>query len=112
MRPYPLRGVGTLLAILLPLVVLANLALHTGIPGYVEAFWAAVIAGHVGLTVRQGAVDWIRWLQDMAAATLMAGGGWFAVHLATHSGGGNVDPALLAVVGTYLLLLWPSVNAL
>jgi hypothetical protein len=93
-------------------VVLARLALMPGLPGFVEAFVAAILAAHAGLTVRQGVVDWMRWTQDTATAALMAGAAWVAVHLAVRAGGGGVDPALLAALGTYLLLLWPAVNAL
>jgi hypothetical protein len=113
MRPRAgVRGLGSVLAALLPLAVLVRLPLQPGLPGYLEAFWAAMTAAHFGLVVRQRAVDWIRWLQDLATGACMAGGAFLAVHLALRAGGGGVDPALLAALGTYLLMLWPAVNAL
>jgi hypothetical protein len=111
-RRHPLRSLGLLLAVILPVPVLTHLALPAGLPGDLEAFWAAITAAHIGLVVRQRAVDWIRWLQDMAVGALMAGGAFVAGRLALQSGGGAVDPALLALLGTYLLLAWPAVNAL
>jgi hypothetical protein len=106
------RGIGAILAALLPLAVLFQLPLSAGVPGYLEAFWAAITAGHLGLLVRQGGMDWLRWLQDLAVAALMAGGAWLAVHLSLRAGGGPVDRALLAVIAAYLLMLWPAVNVL
>lgn len=100
--------VGTLVAALLPpagaLAVPAGpLLLYTP-----AVFLVAVTVGHVGLTLRHGYLDPLAWMQDAGIAVLMAGGTLVAERLTHGVGGGPVDPALLAVLGTYLLLAWPA----
>ncbi len=101
-------ALGTLLQVILPIVAVLAVP-HIGGALYVGAvFVAAAVAGHLGLTLRHGYLDPLAGLQDAAIAVLMAAGVVAAERLTAGVGGGPVDPALLAVLGTYLLLAWPA----
>ncbi len=105
------RGVsalGTVLLVVLPVagalsVPRVDPLLYVGL-----VFVVAMALGHVGLALRRGYVDPLAALQDLGIAVLMAAGVVAAQHLTSGVGGGPVDPSLLAVVGTYLLLAWPA----
>ena len=115
MTPQGVRGIrcglsvlGTILLVVLPVV--GALAVPQGEPFlYIGlVFVVAVAMGHVGLSVKRGYLDPLAWLQDLGIAVLMAAGVVAAERLTGRVGGGPVDPALLAVLGTYLLLAWPA----
>lgn len=101
-------ALGTILLVVLP-VVGAMAVPHVQPLVYIGlVFVVAVALGHVGLTLRRGYVDPLAWLQDLGIAVLMAAGVVAAERLTGRVGGGPVDPSLLAVLGTYLLLAWPA----
>lgn len=106
--------VGVILAVLLPILVALNIPplLHK-IPvlaGYPVAFGAVALAGQLGLVVkridqRHPAVSLVR---DVLIAMVAGFGAYWATRLMIMRGGGFTDPALLAVVCTYLLLVWQA----
>jgi hypothetical protein len=99
---------GTLLAVLLPPAAALAVPQGPSLLYTAAVFVVATTAGHLGITVRHGYLDPLAWLQDAGIAVLMAGGAIVAERLTHGVGGGPVDPALLAVLGTYLLLAWPA----
>lgn len=108
-RPRPtLRFVGTVLQVVLPLVGVLAVPHYGGVVYVVLVFVVAILLAHVGATMRHGYADPLAFLQDEGIALLMSGGTLLAERLAAGEGGGPVDPALLAVLGSYLLLAWPA----
>jgi hypothetical protein len=105
------RFFGFLLIVALPLLVATYPWPLAGLERYLAVFALALTAAHVGLVVRAGFWDWVRWIQDLAVAVLMAAGAYLAVHAALRAGGGPVDPALLAVLGAYGLIAWPAARS-
>lgn len=102
--------VGTMLTIALPLAGVLLLRMPVGVAGYVIQFGATVTLAHIGLAVKHYAVIPALWVTDLIPAVIMGAGAWLATRLSEHAGGGPVDPALLALLGTWFLLLWPSVR--
>lgn len=101
-------ALGTLLQVLLPIAAVLAVP-HVGGPLYIGlVFVVAAVAGHLGLTLRHLYFDPLAGLQDVGIAVLMAVGVVAAERLTAGVGGGAVDPALLAVLGAYLLLAWPA----
>jgi hypothetical protein len=76
-----------------------------GLSSYVASFLAAVTLGHMGMAVADWQVIPIFWIRDIVIGTGMAAVSWA---VGRYAGGGRVDPALIALVGTYVLLIWPS----
>jgi len=108
MRRRGPRWYGVVLAIGLPAVGAAMGARL--VPGghfvsFLAGFLLALTMGHIGMAVADWQVIPILWIRDMLIAAAMAAAGWGVAHFA---GGGAVDPALLALAGTYVLLVWPS----
>lgn len=103
---------GTLIAVGLPLVTLAILTqVQGGLPAvavYEIDFVAAVMAAHIGIALKSGSQPWYvdRWLGDAAIAAIAGLAAWGAEWLAMRQGGLATDPALLALITTYILLLW------
>lgn len=108
-RPRPtLRFLGTVLQVVLPIVGVLAVPHYGGVLYVVLVFVVAMVLAHVGSTLRHGYVDPLAALQDVGIALLMSGGALLAERLTAGEGGGPVDPALLAVLGAYLLLAWPA----
>lgn len=101
---------GTVLTIGLPVVGVLLLRMPAGVAGYVIRFALAVTLAHIGLAVRHYSVIPAVWMADLIPAVIMGAGAWLATRLSQHAGGGPVDPALLALIGTWFLLLWPTVR--
>lgn len=108
MRRHGPRWYGVLLAIVLPVMgAVAGTRLVPGgaLPTFLSAFLLAVTLGHIGMAVADWQVIPIFWIRDILIGVAMAGVAWAVARL---GGGGAVDPALMALVGTYVLLIWPS----
>lgn len=115
MTPQGVRGIrrglsvlGTICVVVLPVVGALAVPHVTSLLHIGLVFVVAVAMGHVGLSVKRGYLDPLAWLQDLGIAVLMAAGVVAAERLTDRVGGGPVDPSLLAVLGTYLLLAWPA----
>ncbi len=104
--------VGVVMAITLPVLVAVNVsAVLVKLPalaGYPVAFGFVTLAGQVGLTIkrldqRQPAASLVRDVLIAMVAGLVA---YWATRLMILRGGGLTDPALLALICAYLLMVW------
>lgn len=108
MRRRGPRWYGVLLAIVLPaLGALAGVHLAPGgtLSTFLAGFLLAVTLGHIGMAVADWQVIPVFWIRDILIGVAMAGAAWAVQRFA---GGGPIDPALMALIGTYILLVWPS----
>lgn len=102
------RWYGVVLAIILPALgalMAMRLAPGDGLSTFFVGFLMAVTLGHIGMAVADWQVIPIFWIRDVLIGAAMAVVSWA---VGRYAGGGRVDPALMALVGTYLLLIWPS----
>lgn len=106
--------VGVVMAVLLPILVALNVSpLFNHLPllaVYPVAFGVVALSGQLGLVVkrldqRYPAVSLVR---DVLIAVAAGFGAYWATRLMILRGGGPTDPALLAVVCTYLLMAWQA----
>ena len=105
---------GVILAVLLPLLGVLEVRRWVAVEAmpirFVVPFLVAITLGHLGLAFRQGLWEPILWLRDLLIGLLMGMGAWAVVMVAVRSGGGPVDPTIVALMGSYLLLAWPAVT--
>lgn len=104
--------VGVVMAIVLPLLVALNVSpVLIKLPMlavYPVAFGAVALAGQVGLTIKR--LDQPQPVASIGRDVLIAMAAGFAAYWATRlmiiRGGGGTDPTLLALICTYLLMVW------
>ena len=100
---------GWLLAALLPLAAALATERFFSVPfalaSYVGVTAAAVFAAEIGMAVAEWQLVPVLWLRDLVLAVPMGAAAWA---VGRWGGGDPVDPALIAVLGAYVLILWPS----
>jgi len=100
---------GWLLAAILPLAGAWSAERFFSIPfhvaSYVAVSAAAIFAAEIGMAVAEWQLVPVLWIRDLVLAVPMGAAAWA---VGRFGGGDPVDPALIAVLGSYLLILWPS----
>lgn len=106
-------AIGVIISVMLPLVVAIYLphkisALPTELL-YPVLFGSVTMAGQLGLWLKDGNTQKAAAAlpRDVAIAMVAGVAAYGATRLALLRGGGQTDPALLAVVCGYLLMMWP-----
>lgn len=112
-RKHWRRRLGRLLVWILPPLGLAAATVtleHWGLlPQYLGTFLLALVLTKIGAVIAepQEGLDGAIFVNDCIVMLAMALAAYFGDMLARGSGGGSVDPALVAVAGAYLMNLWP-----
>ena len=108
------RAVGWIATLALPgaaILWLAPRLPHLPTPArFVALFLLPLTAGYLGVVVREPVLAAGWWVRDALLAVVMALLAWAFARFLVQAGGGRVDPALVAALGAYVLVLWPAVK--
>lgn len=104
---------GALLIIVAPVLALLGTdrlwGTAIGPYGYLRDFVVAIVFSQLALIVKRAGQrpGPARLAQDGMVAVVASLGTWMAVRLSAMRGGGPVDPSFLALLASYILVLWP-----
>lgn len=106
-----IRGLGTLLIIVLPLVMVMGIrpyeTVHASVTDFALVFFLVSLAAQAGLIVRRwGNIRILLLVIDLLVSAAAGIVSYEVILMAMRRGGGMVNPSLVAVILAYLLALW------